>query len=158
MSLLEVLLLNPNGEASSSVLCGENVLFDPLAMSIALKDSLTTDPSIKGQDKVSMNSAKVWNQVIIFQTRVVVLYFTRNLPSIGEVAGFTDHGFRIIVVDKIFYSGSGLFEVLFFKTEDQKSFLSSSIVILYGQVVHVLQWQPIRTIKEELLSKCPICG
>ncbi|MCO5610055.1 hypothetical protein L7F22_064290 [Adiantum nelumboides] len=58
MSLLEAFLLTPNGEASSSVLCGEYVPFDPLAMPTALKDSLSADPSIKGRHKVSLNSAK----------------------------------------------------------------------------------------------------
>lgn len=59
-------------------------------------------------------------------------------------------------MDKIFFAGQGLYEVLFHLAEDRDKFLTSPTVLLNQQVVHVFPWQPVRLIKEELLTNCPV--
>lgn len=55
-------------------------------------------------------------------------------------------------MDKILYDGSGLFEVLFHVLEERDTFLFTTIVSLTKLVVHVLPWQPVCLIKEDLLA------
>ena len=84
------------------------------------------------------------------------MYFTGKLPLIRDVAQDVDAGFGYYAIDKIFYAGNGLFEVLFYSDADRDTFLSTPTVLLNQQVVHVLPWQPVRLIKEELLTNCPV--
>ena len=86
----------------------------------------------------------------------MALYFFGKLPVISEIVMAIDADFEYYAMDKIFYAGNGLYEVLFYMAEDRDKFLSTPIVILNAQVVHVLPWQqqPIRLIKEELLTNC----
>ena len=67
-----------------------------------------------------------------------------------------DAGFGHYAIDKIFYAGNGLFEVLFYCSEDRDVFLSTPTILLKQKVVHVLHWQPVRLIKEELLTNYPV--
>ena len=68
-----------------------------------------------------------------------------------------DAGFGYYVVDKIFYAGNGLYKVLLHNPANRDLFLSTLTVLLKKQVVHVLPWQPVRIIKDELLTTCPVC-
>lgn len=78
------------------------------------------------------------------------------MPVISEITMAIDVGFEYYAVDKIFYIGNGLYEVLFHVAKDRDNFLSTPTVLLNAQVVHVLPWQLVRLIKEELLTNCPI--
>lgn len=92
----------------------------------------------------------------IFRPRGLVLYFTRKLPAFKDITIAIDIGFHYYAIDKIFYAGQGMYEVLFLVIEDRDNFLSSSTVLINQQVVHVFPWQPVRLIKKELLTNCPI--
>ena len=67
-----------------------------------------------------------------------------------------DAGFGYYAIDKIFYAGNGLFEVLFDNLDNRDLFLSTPTILLNQQVVHVVPWQPVRIIKDELLTTCPV--
>lgn len=84
------------------------------------------------------------------------MYYSTKLPIIRDIVIAVDAGFSYYAVDKIFYVGHGLYEVLFHLTEDRNTFVSTPSVLLNGQVVYVLPWQPVRLIKEELLTNCPV--
>lgn len=130
--------------------------YDEDELKSVLADAFTSDPTVKGDRVVSILPQTAWNHMNIFRRRGLVLYFTGKLPIIAEIAMAIDAGFAYYAVDKIFYAGNGLFEVLFYVTEDRNKFLSTPTVLLHDQVVHVLPWQPVRLIKEELLTRCPV--
>lgn len=46
--------------------------------------------------------------------------------------------------------------MLFHLKEDRDKFISTPIVLLHHQVVPVLPWKPVKLIKEDLLSNCPV--
>ena len=85
-----------------------------------------------------------------------MLYFTGRLPQIRDIAMDIDAGFGYYAVDKIFYAGNGLYKVLFHNPANRDLFLSTPTVLLKQQVVHVLPSQPVRIIKDELLTTCPV--
>ena len=91
-----------------------------------------------------------------FKDRGLVLSFTGKLPQVRDIAMDIDAGFGSYAVDKILYAGNGLYEVLFHNHENRDLFLSTPTVLLKQQVVHVLPWQPVRIIKDELLTICPV--
>lgn len=68
------------------------------------------------------------------------MLFSSRLPPIKDIALAIDNGFGMLVIDKIFYAGQGLYEVLFAKNQIRDAFLSQPTVILFGEVVHVLDW------------------
>lgn len=157
-ALPSVFRVNPMEEARSLV--HEQIeavpALDTKVMSDILLDSVTNDPAIVGAHKVSLNTDIVWNQVTVFSSRAVVLFFTGRLPQMRDIAVAIDTGFGAPVVDKIFYAGQGLYEILFVKAQDKSAFLTQPSIILFGQVVHVFDWKPMKKIKEALLSQCPV--
>lgn len=130
--------------------------YDEDVLKSVLADAFTSDPTVKGERVVNIQPQIAWNHMNIFRRRGLVLYFTGKLPVISEIAMAIDAGFEYYAVDKIFYAGNGLFEVLFHVEGDRDKFLSTPSVLLHDQVVHVLPWQPVRLIKEELLTRCPV--
>lgn len=130
--------------------------YDEDILKQVLADAFTSDPSVKGDRVVNIKPQIAWNHMNIFRRRGLVLYFTGKLPVITEIAMAIDAGFEYYAVDRIFYAGNGLFEVLFHVEGDRDKFLSTPTVLLHDQVVHVLPWQPVRLIKEELLTRCPV--
>lgn len=130
--------------------------YDEEELKSVLADAFTSDPAIKGDRVVNVRPEIAWNHMNIFRRRGLVLYFTGKLPVISEIAMAIDAGFQYYAVDKIFYAGNGLYEVLFYISEDRDTFLSTPTVLLNDQVTHVLPWQPVRLIKEELLTRCPV--
>ncbi|KAI5067426.1 hypothetical protein GOP47_0017954 [Adiantum capillus-veneris] len=66
---------------------------------------------VTGQHNVTVASNKVLSQVSIFKAKAIVLYFTGELPTLNEIAGFLDQGFRRADVDKVFYNGLELWEL-----------------------------------------------
>lgn len=92
----------------------------------------------------------------IFKISGLVLYFTGKLPVIKDIAMAIDAGFSYYAIDKNNYIGNGLFKVLFHIIEERDKFLSAPTVLLCNQVVHVMPWQPVRLIKEELLYNSPV--
>lgn len=130
--------------------------YDEEVMKSVLADAFTSDPTIHGDRVVNILPQLAWNHMNIFRRRGLVLYFTGKLPVISDIAMAIDAGFQYYAVDKIFYAGNGLYEVLFYVGEDRDKFLSTPTVLLAEQVVHVLPWQPVRLIKEELLTRCPV--
>ncbi|MCO5576920.1 hypothetical protein L7F22_030741 [Adiantum nelumboides] len=138
-----LVLLEPR-EASMPPLVSDKDMLSANVLSSCLTKALTTDPSIKGVHKVMLPAQSVMAHVSAFKTRAIVLYFIGKLLPLHKIAGFLDQGFKKAVVDKVFYNGSGLYEVLFFSFEAQKAFQQASTIILCGQVVHVFPWQPIK--------------
>lgn len=62
-----------------------------------------------GEHKVAFNSEMVWKQVVVFTSRVGVLFFTGRLPLIfRDIATAIDARFGTAAIDKIFYVGQGL--------------------------------------------------
>lgn len=129
---------------------------DTVVLANILQDSVSVDASLQGEHKVSLNTNIVWQQISVFKSRAVVLLFSGRLPAIHDIALAIDQGFGNPVIDKLFYAGQGLYEVLFIKAPDRDAFLSQPSVILFGQIVHVFEWQPIKQVKEALLSQCPV--
>lgn len=93
---------------------------------------------------------------LLSSKHVLLFCYSGRIPVIRDIATAIDHGFGGLAIDKIFYAGQGLYEILFAKSVDRDAFLSQPTVILFGQVVHVLEWQPIKKIKDALLSQCPV--
>lgn len=156
--LPSALKINPSEEAHC--LARENLealpTMDTSVMSEILNDSITDDPAVLGEHKVVLNSEIVWKQVAVFTSRAVVLFFTGRLPLIRDIALVIDAGFGSVAIDKIFYAGQGLYEILFVQQQDKTAFLSQPTIILFGQVVHVFDWKPIKKIKEALFYQCPV--
>ena len=68
-------------------------------------------------------------------------YWNLDLWSNAEiVADFHKVVNMYYAVDKIFFAGNGLFEVLFHNSKNRDLFLSTPTVLLKQQVVHVLPW------------------
>ena len=66
----------------------------------------------------------------VFRKRGLVLHFPSRLPLVREIAYDIDAGFGTYSVDKIFYAGNGLFEVLFHVSKDRDLFLSTPSILL----------------------------
>ncbi|MCO5576806.1 hypothetical protein L7F22_030626 [Adiantum nelumboides] len=118
-------------------LVSDKEMLTTLVLSSCLNEALTTDPSVKGVHKVRLSTQTVMAQVSAFKLRAIVLYFSKKLPPLHEIAGFLDQEFKKAVVDKVFYNGSGLYEVHFFSSEAQNTFQQASTIILCGQVDNV---------------------
>ena len=130
--------------------------YDETVLKTVLQDAFTVDASVKADKVVTLNPRVAWGHMYKFKERGLVLYFTGKLPLIRDIAADIDAGFGYYAVDKIFYAGNGLFEVLFNIPDNRDVFLSTPTVLLKDQVVHVLPWQPVRIIKDELLTRCPV--
>lgn len=130
--------------------------YDEQVLKNVLHDAFTLDPTVKGDKVVNLHPHVAWGHMYKFRERGLVLYFTGRLPQITDIAMDIDAGFGYYAVDKIFFAGNGLFEVLFHNSVNRDLFLSTPTVLLCQQVVHVLPWQPVRIIKDELLSTCPV--
>ena len=130
--------------------------YDETVLKSVLTDAFTTDVNVKADKVVHLNPHVAWGHMFKFRERGLVLYFTGKIPQIRDIAMDIDAGFGYYAVDKIFYAGNGLFEVLFHNNVNRDLFLSTPTVLLKQQVVHVLPWQPVRIIKDELLTTCPV--
>ena len=130
--------------------------YDETVLKDVLQDAFTVDPTVKADRVVTLTPRVAWGHMFKFKERGLVLYFTGRLPQIRDIAMDIDAGFGYYAVDKIFYAGNGLYEVLFHNPENRDLFLSTPTVLLKQQVVHVLPWQPVRIIKDELLNTCPV--
>ena len=130
--------------------------YDESVLKTVLQDAFTVDANVKADRVVKLLPQVAWGNMYKFKERGLVLYFTGRLPQIRDIAMDIDAGFGYYVVDKIFFAGNGLYEVLFHNTESRDLFLSTPTVLLKQQVVHVLPWQPVRIIKDELLTMCPV--
>ena len=130
--------------------------YDESVLKSVLQDAFTVDASVKADRVANLLPQVAWGNMYKFKERGLVLYFTGRLPQIRDIAMDIDAGFGYYVVDKKNFAGNGLYEVLFHNQESRDLFLSTPTVLLKQQVVHVLPWQPVRIIKDELLTMCPI--
>ncbi|KAI5065736.1 hypothetical protein GOP47_0020431 [Adiantum capillus-veneris] len=122
MALPNAFLLNPP-EASMVPSMSDKDVLSTADLKSCLHDTLTSNPQVQGLHKVTIAAHTVLTQVSAFKPRAIVPYFTGKLPALNEIAGFLDRGFQRAVVDKVFYNGSGLYEVLFLQ-QKAKRFLS----------------------------------
>ncbi|KAI5072722.1 hypothetical protein GOP47_0012828 [Adiantum capillus-veneris] len=100
MALPSAFLLNPREAAASSVV--SETILDKETLALSIQDTLTTDPEIQGQQKVTLPANVVLSEESIFKTRAIILYFTGKLPALNEIASHLDQGFRRVAMDKVF--------------------------------------------------------
>ncbi|KAH7432766.1 hypothetical protein KP509_07G038900 [Ceratopteris richardii] len=119
-----------------------------------MEDALTHDVNIKGDLKVDIDPALIWESALMFHERGVLLFFTGRIPLAVDVAYAINANVGNDVVGKVFYFGHGLFEVIFNDNNINMQFLEQQTVFLCGLVAHVSPWKPVKAMKEELLFKC----
>ncbi|KAH7297421.1 hypothetical protein KP509_26G069000 [Ceratopteris richardii] len=83
----------------------------------------------------------------MFHEKDLLLFLTARIPLAVDVAYAINSKVGKDVVDKVFYSGHGLFEVIF---------NDNDTVFLCGLMAHVFPWKPMKAMKEQLLYKCPV--
>ena len=95
-----------------------------------LKDALIVDVNVNADRFIHLFPQIAWSHMDVFRQRGLVLYFTSKLPMIRDIAMDLDAGFGHYDVDKLFYAGNGLYEILFYSTEDRDVFLSTPTIQL----------------------------
>ncbi|KAH7415233.1 hypothetical protein KP509_14G033400 [Ceratopteris richardii] len=120
-----------------------------------MDEALTHDESVHADLKVDVDLSMIWDSALMFHERGLLLFFTSRIPLAMDVAHAVNASVEKDVVDKVFYSGHGLFEVIFGDVNVKLQILEQQTVFLCGLMVHVFPWKPVKAMKEELLYKCP---
>ncbi|KAH7281705.1 hypothetical protein KP509_36G059500 [Ceratopteris richardii] len=92
----------------------------------------------------------------MFHERDLLLFFTTRIPLGVDVARAINANVDKEVVDKVFYSGHGLFEVIFNDNGVKSQFLEQETIFLCGLMAHVFPLKLVKAMKEELLYKCRV--
>lgn len=88
-----------------------------------LSNTFYTDPTIKGDTiEFHIQPQIAWNYMNIFRWQGLVFYLQGKILVIFENAMEIDARFEYYAVDKFFYVGNGLYEVLFHTIEDRENF------------------------------------
>lgn len=116
----------------------QGVPCDVTALNDVLQDDFMTNPTVKGDKATSLSPNVALQHMNVFCKRGLVFLFSSRLPRIQDIACMIDEGFGYYVVDKIFYTGNSLLEVLFLAQEDQDIVLSTPSMLLHGTVIHVM--------------------
>ncbi|KAH7421205.1 hypothetical protein KP509_13G045400 [Ceratopteris richardii] len=121
-----------------------------------MEDALTHDVSVQGDLSVEIDPSLIWESALMFHERGLLLFFIGRIPLAVDVAYAINMNVGNDVVDKVFYSGHGLFEVVLRDNNMKLQFLEQQTIFLCGLVAHVFPWKPVKAMKEELLYKCPV--
>ncbi|KAH7278477.1 hypothetical protein KP509_38G043300 [Ceratopteris richardii] len=123
-------------------------------LKVMMEDALTMDDNVRGDVKVDIDPSLIWESTLMFHERGLLLFFTMRIPLAVEVAHAINASVDKQVVDKVFYSGHGLFEVIFNDNSVKLQLLEQQTIFLCGLMAHVFPWKPVKAMKEELLYKC----
>ncbi|KAH7423858.1 hypothetical protein KP509_12G077500 [Ceratopteris richardii] len=121
-----------------------------------MQDALTFDEGMQRDVKVDVDPSLIWESAMMFHEKVLLLFFTTRIPLAMDVAHAINASVEKEVVNKVFYSGNGLFEVIFNDNAVKSQFLEQQTVFLCGLMAHVFPWKPVKAMKEEILYKCPV--
>ncbi|KAH7443792.1 hypothetical protein KP509_02G051000 [Ceratopteris richardii] len=121
-----------------------------------MEEALTHDEEVHADLKVDVYPSLIWDSALMFHERGLLLFFTTHIPLEVDVALAINESVDKNVVDKVFYSGHGLFEVVFMDSNMRAQFLELQTIFLCGLMAHVFPWKPVKAMKEELLYKCPV--
>ncbi|KAH7288738.1 hypothetical protein KP509_31G039400 [Ceratopteris richardii] len=121
-----------------------------------MEDALTGDENVQGDIKVDVDLALIWESTLIFHDKGLLLFFTSRISLAADVAFAINANVGKDVIDKVVYSGHGLFEVIFNDNDVKLQFLEKETVFLCGLIAYVFPWKPVKAMKEELLYKCPV--
>ncbi|KAH7315998.1 hypothetical protein KP509_21G073700 [Ceratopteris richardii] len=119
-----------------------------------MEEALTHD--VHADLKFDADPFLIWDSALMFHERGLLLFFTTCIPLAVDVALAINASVEKDVADKVFYSGHGLFEVVFMDRNIRAQFLEQQTVFLCGLMAHVFPWKPIKAMKEELLYRCPM--
>ncbi|KAH7414805.1 hypothetical protein KP509_14G011900 [Ceratopteris richardii] len=131
-------------------------MFDVKKLKEMMEDALTLDENVQGDVKVDLDPSFIWDSTRMFHERGVLLFFTTRIPLAVDVAHAINACVEREVVDKVFYSGHGLFEVILNDNDIKLRFLEQQTIFLCGLMANVFPWKPVKAMKEELLYKCPV--
>ncbi|KAH7285062.1 hypothetical protein KP509_33G010700 [Ceratopteris richardii] len=121
-----------------------------------MQEALTFDEGVQGDVKVDVDPSLIWESAMMFHEKGLLLFFTTRITLAVDVAHAINAKVEKDVVNKVFYSGNGLFEVIFNDNDVRSQFLEQQTVFLCGLMAHVFPWKPVKAMKEELLYKCPV--
>ncbi|KAH6558569.1 hypothetical protein KP509_1Z057000 [Ceratopteris richardii] len=121
-----------------------------------MEDALTLDENVQGDVKADIDPSFIWDSTRMFHERGLLLFFTTRIPVAVDVAHAINASVEKEVVDKVFYSGHGLFEVILNDNAIKLQLMEQQTIFLCGLMAHVFPWKPVKAMKEELLYKCRV--
>ncbi|KAH7280109.1 hypothetical protein KP509_37G052500 [Ceratopteris richardii] len=121
-----------------------------------MEEALTMDENVEGEVNVDIEPSLIWDSTRMFHERGLLLFYTARIPLAVDVAHGINESVERDVLDKVFYSGHGLFEVILKDRDIKLQILEQQTIFLCGLMAHVFPWKPVKAMKEELLFKCPV--